>query len=460
MAIYHRHNTYCKGSGASGYEGRPPKKYGVSWDFGAEEALTRLDDAVGLTTTKSADLGGYKTVTSSFDTIWPWCGMQRMEMRANGAIMSAFADIADTTAYTTAALDFDDTSTGSLRVMVRIPKFYYKVEVTQYSSYKLWISAYPLEGFKVHPAFQRGIFNRADIGEVECIYVGAFEGYSVTPATPTALLSYANVAPTVSQTRAQFRLAAKASNAITTNPQYALMDYLAYNAIQMLYLVEFANFDSQTVLSAGITGLGATDLGSVAATGWTSANGPANCHELGNTSGEVVVHIGGTTYTDWAVSYRGLENIYGNMVQMLDGLNVSTGMAPWILYNCGLNITRTDAVTWTSAVPYQNMNITMSNASEYIVDPQTSGVPNWSSDWNFIPRAVAGGSASTYVCDWYQNSSDAWATVNMFTVGGSFNDGAGAGIFGVYPCHILNSDTYIGARLMLIPRDNTGFYIY
>ena len=83
---------------------------------------------------------------------------------------------------------------------------------------------------------------------------------------------------------------------------FSILDY-HYYVLQMLYLVEYADYDSQTKLGLGVTNgsdgaiLGGTD-------------------ELGMKSG--------CSANDGAHSiiYRGIEDIYGNTVDFLDGINI------------------------------------------------------------------------------------------------------------------------------------------
>ena len=91
---------------------------------------------------------------------------------------------------------------------------------------------------------------------------------------------------------------------------------------------------------------------------------------------------------------------------------------------CGPNesLVSTDAVAWTTALPYQDMGITATNdAGDWIASFQTSAAPDWSSDWNFIPKTTDGGSASTYVCDYYMYAG----APGCMMVGGAFNSDAG-----------------------------------
>ena len=83
---------------------------------------------------------------------------------------------------------------------------------------------------------------------------------------------------------------------------FSILDY-HYYALQMLYLVEYADYDSQTKLGKGVT----------------NSNGGAilgETDELGMKSG-ILINDGAHS-----MIYRGIEDIYGNTADFLDGINI------------------------------------------------------------------------------------------------------------------------------------------
>lgn len=126
----------------------------------------------------------------------------------------------------------------------------------------------------------------------EAFYLGRYN----TGGNSSAVNSKSGVAPFVSVT---FRNSLVYSKNIGTN--WGLMDIWRWSMLQILYLVEYADYDSQAKLGYGNTAN--TDI---------LYNG--GCNNLGMKSG--------TTNNDkkHAVIYRGVENIFGNIWQWCDKL--------------------------------------------------------------------------------------------------------------------------------------------
>ena len=83
------------------------------------------------------------------------------------------------------------------------------------------------------------------------------------------------------------------------------MDYHWF-IIQQLYLVEYANYDSQTVLGEGRV---------VGGSGGTFSLGKND--QLGMKSG-----MGSSDNFFYNVIYRGIEGLYGNVGEFIDGINI------------------------------------------------------------------------------------------------------------------------------------------
>ncbi|MGI6605713.1 MAG: Ig-like domain-containing protein [Peptococcia bacterium] len=210
--------------------------YGASWDSKKTINTTemeRLGDAV------EADNPGF---VGYFDNYAPWSGMKRCTM--------------------------DE------QVMVTIPKFYYKHTYAD-GVHQFWVADGPLEteGFALHPAFRRAG------EEKECIYMGAYKASIDTSITKkvtvkgengedktltvNALASVSGALPAVQKKRYEFRASAKARG-----DNWCIVDALARNAVALLYLVEYADTNSQSAIGQGITGLrySAADTVTVATT--------------------------------------------------------------------------------------------------------------------------------------------------------------------------------------------------
>ena len=166
--------------------------------------------------------------------------------------------------------------------MVCVPKFYFKKLVLPSGTYAgktaMYLSAIPFGGSHVHPAFM-------NIGsEISQFYYGK---YQASVAVTGKMQSIASVAPAATLTIDQFRIAAAARNTagVTGFMQHT---FWQKSAIQILYLLEYGNGDSQTALGRG---------------------------RVDSTSIAVV-----SDATVLTASYRGITGLWGNIYQFIDGI--------------------------------------------------------------------------------------------------------------------------------------------
>jgi len=116
------------------------------------------------------------------------------------------------------------------------------------------------------------------------------------------------IAPMMDETRDEFR-----DIALNVGAGWRQQDYYLTSAVQLLYLVEYASFYSQSVIGMGRTELsGGTWVKDsyIGVTGKSNADGNATGNTGGNTN-------------DAYMSYRGIENFYGNLYQWIDGFNIN-----------------------------------------------------------------------------------------------------------------------------------------
>lgn len=179
--------------------------YGVTWD-GQSRFLTRTDDASSFGSVSPYLSAG--TGSSPFDSISPWSDMTICKL-------------------------------PKLGVMVYIPKFYYQLtQNIDNSGISLRISMTKHEGFEVSPAH----CDRDDgVGERDYVLVSRY------------LLSAPN--NSVLSTPLSAAWAGKLSNAHDllqeVDPDLYVMDYWTLFTIQLLYLVELAEWSSQTAIGYG-----------------------------------------------------------------------------------------------------------------------------------------------------------------------------------------------------------------
>jgi len=254
-------------------------------------------------------------------------GRVRCNVSDNGTITAFYGD----------ANYKDDGSNG--QVMIYQPKFYYqrtpiKTETTTYGKIMrkevLTLSAEKQSGFKCHPLFLEGTT------ELDYVLLPAYDG-----SLSNGKLSSIGGAKPVSNITVED--AETYANARGTG--WHITNMAAESATQMLSIVEFGTMNGQSALGAGISYItGSSGINCSSITGSTAA--------LGNASGSATATISEdngttTTYTEAgkrAISYRGMENPWGNIWRFVGGLNIlrennSTGGLPYICSDFNYNTT-------------------------------------------------------------------------------------------------------------------------
>jgi hypothetical protein len=316
------------------------------------------------------------------------------------------------------------------QVMVQRPAFYYAWFRRGTTDY-YYVSDVPCVGLTLHPAFMRNnVFKRY-------IYLSAYEGsaYDVsgvaylladeagvdfTATTGDKMCSIAGAKP-ISGWRNTLTIANARQLCKNRGALWNQFDVLSFSAIQLLFMIEYASCDSQTMIGQGVTGV--TDDGATNCahnTGLTTALGNASGREAG-------------TDNLCSVSYRGIENLWGNIWKFIDGVNIKANNGLWIADN--------GFVSDTYAAPYKSVG-TLINADGYFKTPLFSeGNPV------FFPSAV-GGSSSTYFSDYYYQT-----TGNRIAISdGVWDSGASAGLFYWILAYASSfSYRYVGARLNCVP---------
>ena len=292
-------------------------------------------------------------------------------------------------------------STGD--VMVKIPKFWYRRYRSGNVEY-IKIADKPTAGFSVHP-----LFNHAG-KECDHAYIGAYK-------TSSNNKSVSGASPQVSQTRAQFR-----SNAKSKGAGWSLIDIAALSAVQMLMLVEFADNNVQSKIGRGYCD------------GNSGSLKTGSCNSIPNLTGR-------PSGTDGKVDvvWRGIEGLWGNVWEWVDGVNWNNGS----YYVCNDPSKYAD----DTASNYAKLSYTGATnwSSSYITE---EGLDSGNNPHVMLPAAAGSGSESTYMCDgcW---SSTGW---RVFLRGGAWNNGSVCGLLTAdWDSTSSYSNTNIGSRLLYIP---------
>ena len=364
--------------------------FGVSWDSSQPStALTRLTKAndpnklvtVDITT-EPVPAVGTGSGSSPFDSYMPWMGMEEYTLNNETGRVSAKKG------------DPGFTRTNiNLPVMVKIPEFYYKIERVG-SIFRYYVADGPVDGLSLHPGSGDNYLGRYETGEASSGTMGLI------------LASYSGTTPSVSKTRSTFRDYAR-----NMASGFQLRDIAAWCAYDLLYLVEYADWDGQKKIAQGLV-----NNPSVNKTGLTDA---------------MVYHTGRANSSDnSAVQYRWIENPWGNVSEFIDGINVY-GQSVYICTDPEIYTDDTD-----TNYPYSNIKLPTSG---WIKGLGFSSVFPWA----FIPNAN-GGSSISYIPD-YTYSGPEWKVLNA---GGHITSKQEAGLF-FFHAGVTSSGTSnkVGARL-------------
>ena len=239
-----------------------------------------------------------------------------------------------------------------------------------------------------------------------------------TATTGDVLASISGKAPINYGTRAQFRAVA-----LNRGTGWRQQDYDLISAIQLLYLVEFASFYSQSMIGAGLTDW------SGAWPGYNDYN-PINNTGLSNAKGNTTFNVsGGNGVVGSYMTYRGIENFFGHMWKWVDGISISSNV-PYVTNN--------QPFTDNTAANYTYLEVTLSNVNGYqnTLTQISRG---------FLPLTTgAPASTTTKITDYYWQTSG-W---RVAILGGAADHGAFAGAFYLSVNAASSSaGRYIGARL-------------
>lgn len=424
-------------------------------------SLGLIDDVLGLTVDYKnktcTRIGGAKNLNAGadFDPFTMYGGRKRCNVADDGTINAYYGD----EGY------IEDGSNG--QVMVYQPKFYYMVcplvidKQEGGLGYHLrkanyYISDKPKDGFKVHPAF----YNE-DGQEVDYVLMSAFEGSIYDTSANAYLLGDEQV---MKETEDKFSSIAGARPASgykqnLTRPNVEAMAKnrgLGWHSLgikiasmeQLLMMIELGTMNTQTRIGQGVIGIPwetepDKTCSYAGATGSTSA--------LGNGTGqatETVTYNGGVATTNTnngltSISYRGVENFWGNIWKSVYGVNFYYKAGePFVGYICkDFNYAESK-----KDGNYESMGFSCPSKNGYI---SAMGYSE-NCDWVFFPSEVEGNSSVPVGDYYYQNNT--WEGYRIARLGGSWSHGSAAGGF----CWSLDGGVgshyrYFGARLVYVP---------
>jgi hypothetical protein len=307
--------------------------------------------------------------------------------------------------------------------MVEQPLFYYKVSPIElepiadgkgyhHRKGRYYVSDKPKAGFKIHPAF---IVNGA---VKDKIYLSAYEGSLYDASADAYILNDEQVADFNNDMLSSIA-GAKPISGLTQDLTRSNMRKLAqkrgtgwqqsyaatYAATQLLFLVEYATFNMQSVLGNGsVSKIDDSTTNMAEPTGGTT--------NLGNKSGNA------QTLNDiQVVSYRGEENPYGNIWKFVDGMNVIANGVH------AMYIADHDFAEKQSAGAYKDCGFTLAKTNGYV----SAFGYSTDCDWLFVTTETKGNTSVPVGDSYYQNytatDDGGWRTVRA---GASWEGGANA----------------------------------
>lgn len=330
----------------------------------------------------------------------------------------------------------------TLNTMVEIPEFWYKCMKDDTTVY---LNLYPADP------------HIPGVEHVEKFYISAYEA---TQLDDEVLRSVNNgtAVPVVSMSRTVMQSRARANNSGTTN--WNMYTYKAHRALCVLYFVEYACTNSQKAFNAALTtegyhqgGLGAGITNGIMKVNGNSVYSFVPCgitDSLNGATGQVAysyVNIDAegneTSATQYANSYRGIENPFGHVWKnTIDTL---------VHYN---DQTQNNDV-------YLNSDLTKygsTTIADYLLQCSTVTAEGYKKRMIYNPAfdllppvgETFGANSSTYWCDYnYSNNSTSDRTLFL---GGSSGNGGNAGLVGCYSADGLGTALGdVGTRLIYIP---------
>ena len=342
--------------------------YGVVWDGTSTTVWSRTDEAAGFVN-PTPYRAGATSYGSPFDDLLPWSGMVRVT----------------------------DAVAGEL---VAIPKFWYKWTKSG-NSLKLQIADKEADGFHVSPAHA----DRGDgAGERDIVYVGRYH------CNTNNYKSQSGVKPKANITRSTARTSIHnlGSNIWQSDIQMRM-------TIWMLYLVEFADWNSQKTIGKGC--------------GDNSATG-----NMGYTD-SMPYHTGTTLSSrdsyGLGTQYRYIEGLWDNVYDWGDGCYYNSS---------GLNIINTPG-SFSDNSGGTAVGVPSSGWPSAFTVATVAGL-----EWVIYPTAT-GGSETTY-------SADDWsfgASVPCLYFGGNYGQNGNRGLFCVSCSGASDSNADFGCRLQKLP---------
>ena len=193
-----------------------PQIYGVKWDYSDPKNIpVRIGKCAGWP--KPSPAGDIdEEGTSPFDDVMPWAGMKRYAV--DGGVITGIPAGAR-----------DENPQGD--IMVYIPSFWYRARKDESEKTWTWeVSPEEQEGFTLHPGSGK--------------YISRYH----TSDNDKNLTSCPGSWPLTNTSQTEFRERSRDKGS-----GWEMLSIETWSAVQLLYLIEFADFDSYRMLGSGYT---------------------------------------------------------------------------------------------------------------------------------------------------------------------------------------------------------------
>ena len=416
--------------------------YGVEVDFSSKK-ITRLAGSEHF------------TAGADFDALDPWGGRKRCILTDEGVRLAYRGDAGYTeSGALTQAITIGETEYPigtKVQVMVEQPIFYIKAvpvkaknatsgKGKQYVKARFYISPTPKSGFSVPRAF----YDMHGIPQ-DKIYLSAYEG-SIYDTSATAQLLADEQVANFDDDKLCSIAGAKPCSGLTQNLTRANVRKLCNNrgegwqshnifamaVTEWLFMVEYASLDPQRKVGQGVstfTDDGATNMAVV--TGATAGIGNGSGIPDGGESGKC------------SVTYRGEENLWGNIWTWLDCVNI---LAKGVNEVWVTKIGTAPVDNTTEGYECLDAHATHSNGyvSSFGIDPQHPEI--------LIPTEASG--SDTFADYVYQNYT--YDGFLIAALGGGWDGGSRCGFYLRLDTASSYRNRAIGGRLLYVPQSKVA----
>ena len=377
-----------------------------------------------------------KTSGTDFNSYEMFGGRKRCIVNENGSI-EKFLTLSDSLA-----------SVANKRIMIYQPPVYYFRAIlsstttnrgVKINKEQIYLSDKKYSGFELHP-----IFKDQNGNPVKYVLLPAYESGTLTASgnfikddsqtvnfNTDKLVSITETKP-ISGVSQSFTYEAAEKMAHNNGEGWELTDLRFESLNQMLMIVEYGSLNLQNAFNKGLTLINnnsSNNISSISGSTHSLLNTSGQATETTNTSGATSIIY--STEGSCAISYRGLENPYGNIWRFIGGVSARNNT---VSFNGEeINFKLPAIAGWINAFGYDENH-----------------------DWVFLPiESGEGASSNLPVGDYIY--TDNGNILNAGIAGGLANSGENCGLF-YYGFNIAKEGYHFrsdSARVMYIPTANS-----